>query len=142
MGFSGPNGRYVRDDAAIALKLPINYSMADATALFKVPADVKLAIESLMWEVLVGFTGGTNSAIGVSSDLAVYNTKGDLLGGASGQLTAVLGTAGYKGGTIGAKFGSNGVVVLTPGSIIRLDLIASQYTAGSGFVHVLGRQIA
>jgi hypothetical protein len=141
MGFYDSNGRYVRDGSAIALKLPIGFGTADAAELFKVPEGVRLAIERLWWEVTTSFTGGTSSAIGVSSDLAAYNTKGDLLGGASGNVAAAI-TAGQRGGTIGAKFGTNGVVILTAGSIIRFDRITDAFTAGAGFVHVLAREIA
>jgi hypothetical protein len=142
MGFFNPEGRYIRDDAAVALKLPIGFATADAAPLFRLPSDAtqRLLLESLFWEVTAAFTGGSSSAIGVSSSQSPYNTKGDLLGGGSGDVLATL-TTGIKGGTIGADFGSNGIIVLNPGAIIRFDRITSAFTAGAGFVHVLGRQI-
>lgn len=127
---------------ALHLKLPIAAATADAAALFRVPAGMKLALERLWWEIAADFTGGSSSAIGVSSDLAPHETKGDLLGGSGGNVAAALvASAGHVGGTIGASFGSNGIVVLTAGSVIRFDRITSAFTAGSGYVHVLARWI-
>lgn len=124
---------------AVALKLAIAFGTADAAILYTVPAGKRLLLERTFWEVTVGFTGGSSSAIGLSSSQTGQSTKGDLLGGATGDVTATLGTAGVKGGTIGADFGSNGVIVLEPGATIRFDRITSVFTAGTGFVHIIGR---
>lgn len=118
------------------LKFAISYATADNAVLFTVPDGHCLRINRAWWNVQTGFTGGTSSAIGVSSSNASYATAGDILGGASGDLTATLGTAGQKGGTIGAKFGSNGVVVLGPGDTLKFNRIASAYTAGAGYLMV------
>ncbi len=117
------------------LKLPVDFNTADGAVLATVPAGHYLRVNRTWWDVQTGFTGGTSSAIGASSSNSAYSTKGDLQGGASGDLAAAL-VAGQKGGTIGAKFGSNGVVVLGPGDTIRFDRIASQFTAGAGFLMV------
>lgn len=117
------------------LKLAVDFSTADAAVLFTVPAGHYLRVSRTWWNVQAAFTGGTSSAIGASSSNASYSTKGDLQGGASGDLLAAL-TAGQRPGTIGAKFGSNGVVVLAPGDTIRFDRIASAFTAGSGYLMV------
>lgn len=117
------------------LALPVDYTLADAAVLFTVPTGYRLYLSRLFWEVSSGFTGGASSAIGISSDATGFSTKGDLLGGASGDVAATL-TAGIKGGTLGAKFGSNGVVVLPAASVIRFDKITSAFTAGAGLVHV------
>lgn len=124
-----------------ALKLPISYETEDEDTLYEVPEGKRIVIERLFWEVTEGFTGGTSSAIGISSSLDPHDDKGDLLGGASGDATATLGTAGVKSGTIGTSLGSNGLVVLGEGDTIRFDRIASAFTAGAGFVHVLGTVI-
>src|SRR5690348_7212071 len=97
------------------LKLAIAFGTADAAVLFTVPTNIaRIELGSLWWEVTTSFSGGASSAIGCSSSNASYNTKGDLLGGASGDVAATLVSTGvlHKGGTIGAKFGSNGKVVL------------------------------
>ena len=120
------------------LSLPVAYSTADAETLYTVPAGIRLFLHRLIWEATTGFTGGSSSAIGVSSDATGFTTKGDLLGGSGGDVTATLGTSGsLAAGTIGAKFGSNGAIVLPAGKLIRFDRITSAYTAGAGFVHVL-----
>lgn len=124
------------------LKLAIGFATADAATLFTFPSDKIVVLERLWWEVVTGFTGGSSSAIGVSSDATGYSTKGDLLGGASGDVTATLGTsATYKGGTVGAKYASNGIVIIPAGKVLRFDAITSAYTVGAGFVHVLGSVI-
>ena len=117
------------------LKLAVDFNTADAAVLFTVPAGHYLRVNRTWWDVQTGFSGGTSSAIGASSSNSAYSTKGDLQGGASGDLAAAL-VAGQKGGTIGAKFGSNGVVVLAPGDTIRFDRIASAFTAGAGYLMV------
>jgi len=123
---------------AFHLILPITYATADAATLWTVPARVQ--IRDVFWEVTTGWTGGTSSAIGVSSDSAPHETKGDLLGGATGDVAATLVTTGthYLGGTLGVSFGSNGRVVLPAAAVIRFDRITSVFTAGAGNVHVVG----
>lgn len=135
-----PSGRTVGLYEPVDLKLAIGFGTADAAILFQLPSDVKLAIERLWWEVTTGFSGGSSSAIGISSSATGYTTKGDLLGGSGGDVAATL-VAGHKGGTIGTDFGSNGVIVLPGGSTLRFDRITSVFTAGAGFVRVLARQI-
>lgn len=122
------------------LKLPIGFATANNATLATVPSGYRFHIQRCFWEVTTSFTGGTTPAIGVSSDDADYNTAGDILGGAAGDLTATLVSTGrvYKGGTIGAKFGSNGVVVVGSGKLIRFNRIADAFAAGAGFVHVIG----
>ena len=117
------------------LALPFAFGTADAAALFTVPSNGRLHIHRAFWEIATGFTGGASSAIGLSSDDTSANTKGDILGGASGDVAATL-VAGIKGGTLGAKFGSNGVIVLASGKEIRFDRITSAFTAGVGIAHV------
>jgi hypothetical protein len=136
-------GAFTRLDLAIELKLAIAFGTADAAALLTVPVGMKLWLQSLAWEDTLSFTGGASSAIGVSSSNANYNTKGDLLGAAAGDVAATLIQTGnpYKGGTLGAKYGTNGRVILVAGDTIRFDRITSAFTAGTGFVHVLAQQI-
>lgn len=128
----------------VHLKLAIAFGTADAAALATVPSGYVFEVQSAYWEVTSSFTGGSSSAIGVSSDDTDYSTKGDILGGATGDVLATLVSTGrvYKGGTVGAKFGSNGKVVVGEGKVIRFDRITSAFTAGAGFVHLTGRLIA
>lgn len=117
------------------LKLPIAYTATDGEVLFTVPDGHNLRVNRVWWNVQTQFSGGSSSAIGASSSNASYNTPGDLIGGASGDVSATL-AAGQKGGTIGAKFGSNGVVVLVPGDTIKFNRITSAFTAGAGYLMV------
>jgi hypothetical protein len=121
--------------APFNLKLAVDHTTADGAVLYTVPAGRILEIARAFWQVSVGFTGGSSSAVGLSSSNASYNTAGDILGGASGDLAATL-VAGYHGGTLGAKFGTNGVIVLVAGDTIKFNRIASNFTAGSGFAHL------
>lgn len=126
------SGRWCRMDRNLDLELALTFNTADAAVLYTVPTGFSLRVASSgYFDVSVAFTGGTSSAIGLSSSNAAYNTKGDLLGGASGDLAAGL-TAGAKRGTTGTKHGSGGAVVLVAGDTIRFDRIASAFTAGSG----------
>lgn len=127
-------GRWLRDDDVIDVKLAATFATADAAALFTVPVGFILRVTRAFWFNDIAWTGGASSAIGLSSSNAAYSTKGDLEGGAAGDLTAAMGT-GYKG-AVGAKLASSGLVVLVAGDTIRFDRIASIYTAGSGTAHV------
>lgn len=120
------------------LCLPITYATADATALYTVPAGLRMVIEQAAWEPTTSFTGGTSSAIGISSNDSSASTKGDILGGSGGDVAATLVSTGVpiKGGTLGAKYASNGIVCLAAGKIVRFDQIASAFTAGAGNVHL------
>lgn len=129
-----------KPDSRFALKLAIGSGTADAAMLYTVPTGKRLLIERTLFEVTTAFTGGTASAIGLSSSQAPHETKGDLLGGSGGDVAATL-VAGVTGGTIGASFGSNGVVLLEAGATILFDRITSAFTAGAGFVHVVGQVV-
>lgn len=132
------NGRWIRADKVFDVKLAIDFNKTDAAVLFTVPTGFKLKLGRIYWEVTTSWSGGSSSAIGLSSSNAAFSTKGDLLGGASGDVAATLVSTGspYKGGTLGTKLGSNGVIVLVGADTIRFDRITSAFTAGAGFVHV------
>jgi hypothetical protein len=139
-------GQFITDNflGPIHLRLAIAFTTADAAVLYTVPTGVKIEVDKVYWQIATSFTGGSSSAIGVSSANAAYNTKGDLLGGASGDVAAVVISTGspYKG-TVGAKMakavaGTTAVVVLVAGDTIRFDQVTSTFTAGAGFVHLTG----
>jgi hypothetical protein len=130
-------GRWVRDDSSFIAKLPIGYGTADNATLFTVPAGFCLRLAALpFWECTTGFTGGTSAAIGVHASPTGYTTKGDVLGGASGDLLAGLAT-GINAGTIGDKMDTPAeqqALLLKAGDTVKFDRIASVFTAGAGFV--------
>jgi hypothetical protein len=119
------------------LRLPITFATANDETLYTVPAGMSIAIlPYCMWEVTTAFTGGTSSAIGVSSDLAPHETAGDIHGGATGDVLATL-VAGFKRGTQGASFtAAPNCVVLTAGKLIKFNRITSAFTAGAGYIHL------
>jgi hypothetical protein len=116
------------------LTFPVSFASTDAQVLYTVPVGIRLQMGRAFWEVVTPFTGGASSAIGVSSSNANASTKGDLLGGATGDVAANL-TAGFKG-TVGTRVASSGLVVLVAGDTIRFDRITSAFTAGAGNLHI------
>jgi hypothetical protein len=135
---SDSTGRWIRCGAAW-MRLAIAFGTADATTLFTVPTGYNLMIEQIMWEVTADFTGGSSSAIGISSDATGWSTKGDLLGGAGGDVLATLVAKKAIAGTAGAM----GKALLIPSTkLIRFDRITSAFTAGSGFVRICGQLLA
>lgn len=122
---------------AATLQFACDFTLADAAVLYTVPAGVRLSVTRPFWEILTSWTGGASSAVGLSSANANFNTKGDLLGGAAGDVAAVMISTGtpFKG-TVGAKVATQGIVVLVGGDTIRFDRIVSAFTAGTGIAHV------
>lgn len=133
-------GRWVRQDSIFVAKIPIDKTMADAAQLMLVPAGYSVKIlDDLSWDITTGFSGGTSSAIGISSSNAGSSTQGDLLGGSGGDVTATLGTAGVKQGTAGAKMDTiahRRALRIEATQYLRFDRIVDAYTAGVGFVNV------
>lgn len=125
----------------VDLALACAYTTADAATLYTMPTGANLRLAPGYWEVTTGFTGGSSSAIGLSSDQTGHTTKGDLLGGSGGDVTATLGTAAdYIEGTIGADIAAG--VILKAGKLVRFDRITSVFTAGAGFAHVVGQLLS
>lgn len=122
------------EQGAFTLALPATFATADAAVLYTVPTGMRMRIARVFIEVTTAWTGGSSSAIGVSSSKTAHSTKGDLMGGASGDVLAGL-TAGFRG-TIGADLATDGLVVLEAADTIRFDRITSVFTAGAGIIHV------
>lgn len=140
------SGRWLRLPGACDLACPIAFGTADAAILLTMPAGARLQVDDLFWEVTADWTGGTSSAIGVSSSNKAaptnWTTKGDLLGGASGDVLATLvASVGIVAGTVGTDMDT---VAKRRGAIwkatetFRFDRIASAFTTGTGFVHIVG----
>jgi hypothetical protein len=146
-GHTDANGNWVRnvdvapdggaDGASFEQKILISYAMADEAVLMT--ASEPIQITDLFWEITKAYTGGTASTIGVSSSLSPFDTKGDLLGGAAGDGASNL-VPGISAGTKGPEL-AGGPIILTAGATIRLDRITSAFTAGEGFLHIVGRQV-
>lgn len=132
-------GRWLRCPGAVDLALPIGHATADGAVLLTIPTGARFKLESAHWEVTTGFTGGSSSAIGVASSVSA--TAGDILGGSSGDVTATLGTAGIKTGTIGTIMDTDAELhaqMYVAASNFTFERITSAYTAGAGYVHLVG----
>lgn len=140
---AGPVQAAADIEAAVHLKLPIGFALADLAELYEVPDGKRLLVEMFLWETTADWTGGAASAIGLSSDQAPHDTAGDLLGGAAGDVEADLQAAdGVHQGTIGTSYSAAPEsVVLESGSKILFNRIVSAFTTGAGFVHVIGRWV-
>jgi hypothetical protein len=125
----------------VDLALACAYTTADAATLYTMPTGANMRLVPGYWEVTTGFTGGSSSAIGLSSDQTGHTTKGDLLGGSGGDVTATLGSAAdYIEGTIGADIAAG--VILKAGKLVRFDRITSVFTTGAGYAHVVGQLLS
>lgn len=133
------SGRWLRNDSAFVAHLAVDHSTADAAHLLTVPTGFRVKIaDDPHYFNSVAFSGGTASAIGASLSIAAASTKGDLIGGAGGDVAAGLGT-GLKLGTGGAKMDTiahRRALVLVAADYIRFDRIVDNFTAGAGVLEV------
>jgi hypothetical protein len=136
------NSLGLRAQGAVRLVLPITFATADTTVLATLPTGAQMKIENMHWEITADFTGGASSAIGVSSNKTGFSTKGDLLGGAAGDVAATITAAlSPAAGTAGAKMDSLAEVRAAnfkAADTIRFDRITSAFAAGTGNVVVEG----
>lgn len=141
---SAGSGRWLRALGAFELKMAIAFGTADAAILFTTPTGALVQFDEFAWQVTADFTGGASSAIGVSSSNKTgKTTKGDLLGGATGDVAATLvaSSGTHAMGTIGAQWATvaNRRVLFEPTTTVRYDKITSAFTAGTGFVLATGK---
>lgn len=140
-------GRWLREPGACDLALAFSFQTADLAVLLAMQAGQRFAVSSLYWDILASMTGGTGSAIGVHSNKAAptnWTTKGDLLGGATGDVAATL-VAGVAAGTMGADMDTLAKVrglILVSGDQLLFGRITSAFTAGNGYVRVPGILLA
>lgn len=134
------SGRWLRADTVVSLLLPIVFGTADAATLFTVPAGAKLRPRDAWWDVGTNWTGGSSSAIGVSSSVAGWNTAGDILGGAAGDVAATLVTTATRmNGTVGTKLDNHthDRLILIAADTLKFNRITSAFVAGAANVRVL-----
>lgn len=129
-------GRWIRNDKSFLLKAPIAFGMADGAKILTVPAGYIIKpVGQPFWEVTTGWTGGAASTIGIATDHTGYDTAGDILGGAAGDVAATL-VAGVIPGTIGVKFDTLAefqAFFLDALESFTYEEITSAFTAGAGF---------
>jgi hypothetical protein len=136
------SGRYVLAQGHVFdLAIAIAFGTADAAVLATLPAGMYALLGRSYWEVTADWTGGSSSAIGLSTSQAPGTTKGDLLGGSGGDVAATLVASGGRLlGTVGADVA--GGILVKPAATIRFDRITSAFTAGTGFAHIVGQCLA
>lgn len=129
-------GRWFRNDKSFVMKLPIGFGLADAAVLATIPTGLTIRLTGMpWWDIVTGFAGGSSSAIGIYAS-AIATAKGDLLGGAGGDVAATL-VAGSIPGTIGPKidtFAEVQAFLLKAADTILFGRITSVFTSGAGFV--------
>jgi hypothetical protein len=129
------SGRWLRAPGFAYLELPFTFATADAAVLLAVPAGAKLQLIDPSWKVGTSLTGGSASAIGLSSNKTGFTAKGALLGGATGDVLATLVAAATNTmGTIGSAWDTLAKqrVIWEPTENVRFDRITSAFTAGAG----------
>jgi hypothetical protein len=134
------DGRWLRLPGPAVLSVAITYATANNAVLWTVPTGARIRPVDFYWGVTSSFTGGTVSAIGVSSNKANYTTAGDLLGGATGDVLATLAAAATPiFGTIGAGFDTVAKrrAIWLPTDNLKFNRITSAFTAGVGTVNVV-----
>lgn len=140
-------GRWLLLPGTYVLSVAIAFGTADAAVLWTLPTGLVCRFRGFYWTITTNFSGGTASAIGVSSTRTGFDTKGDLLGGAAGNVEAELTTTlSPTPGTIGAKHDAltnaefNAIWKAT--HVIRFDRITSAFTAGVGAVNMITEVLA
>lgn len=135
-------GVWLRADKTVALWLPVTFANADASVIFTMPTGAKFKPRESWWDVVTSWTGGSSSAIGVHCSATGYTTKGDLLGGASGDIAATLvgPVSGRQVGTIGAKLATRTTdrLIMIAADTLLFDQITSTFSAGAANVRVMG----
>jgi hypothetical protein len=132
----------------VNLALPFTYATADAVTLYTLPTGAAFKVEDLYWEITTGCSGGSSSAIGVSTTKTSptnWSSKGDLLGGSGGDVAATLVAGARIVGTIGTDMDTIAKVrgaIWEAAELFRFDRITSAFTAGAGNVHVYGILLA
>ncbi len=136
-------GRWLRTDKTVTTKIAVAFGTADEAVLFTVPVGFTLAVQEAAWEIGTSFTGGSSSAIGLSSSNTNYATQGDILGGAVGSVAAeITSTIKHTATPRGATFTATPFTcVLEAADTVIFDRITSVFTAGAGFVRMTLTQI-
>lgn len=112
------------------IPLAITHATADAAILATAPTGFRGRVLRGDWGTpSASFTGGSSSAIGLSSSRTGHTTRGDLHGGASGNVAAALTTGGFRQGTVGATIAAG--TFLEGGDTVRFDRVTSAFTAGA-----------
>lgn len=132
-------GRWLRCPGYVVLECPVAFGTADGATILTIPTGAAFKLYGAHWRITTGFSGGSSSAIGIASSIST--TAGDILGGAGGELTAAIGTAGRKAGTIGPLVDTETELqtqLYAAAGTFTFERITSVYTAGAGFACLEG----
>ncbi len=131
-------GRWLRADKFVNLFLAATFATADNATLFTVPVGARLRPLDAYWDIGTSWAGGSSSAIGVHASPTGWTTKGDILGGATGDVEATLvSTNARKVGTKGAKQADGDFgLILVAADTLKFDRVTSIFTSGVGKVRV------
>lgn len=131
-------GAWLNTSREVAIKPAVAFTTTDAAVLFTVPTGARLHPRKAWWDITTSFAGGSSSAIGLSTSVSGFSTKGDLLGGASGDLAATLVSTNTRMvGTVGATLTSTSRLIMIAADTVKFDRITDVYTSGAGFGRVL-----
>jgi len=139
------SGAWLLLEKACVLTLPFTFATADAAVLWTAPTGCRFRPRDAWWEISANMTGGSTPAIGVHASVSGWSTKGDILGGASGDLTATLVTTNTRmTGTVGAKLDTHvhDRLIMIAGDTFNFDQITSAFAAGAGNVRISGDLLA
>ncbi len=131
------SGRWLRADRIVPLSLAVTHANVDADTIFTVPVGARLHPREAWWETTTTFNGSTPK-LGVHASPTGWTTKGDILGGASGDTVASTGTR--MDGTIGAKLDTrtNGRLIMIAADTFKFDVVSgSLSTLGATKVRIL-----
>lgn len=134
------NGRWLRADRVVPLYLPVTFATADAAVMFTTPVGARLVPRCAWHDVTTTYDGGSSSAIGASCSVTGWSTKGDILGGAGGDVAATLVSTNTRMvGTVGTKLDdrTDGRLILIADDTLLFDRITSVFTSGASKIRVL-----
>jgi hypothetical protein len=137
-------GRFILEAKEGNFRFPVTFATADAAVLLTIPTGLIIQPVEFWWTVTTTFAGGSSSAIGVSSNKTSYTAKGDLLGGAAGDVAATLASGSSPiMGTIGAGFATNAQrrMFMIATNTLLFDRVTSVFTSGVGAVNMRARII-
>lgn len=134
------SGRWLFLGGTCTLTIPVTFATADNAVIYTVPVGARLHPRESWWDVGTSWTGGSSAAIGVHASVSGYSTKGDILGGAGGDVLATLvSTATRMTGTEGTKLATRtlGRLIMVAADTLNFDRIVDAFSAGAANVRVL-----
>lgn len=124
----GAAGRFVRADNCICLKLPWSFDTPNDTTLITVPTGIRLHVMRAIPEIVVDVDGVDTGSLGLDSNVSLNP-------GGLAEFTGFVGV-GFRG-DMGAEIDIPQRTTLVATDVLRHNLLAAGFDAGSGFWHVV-----